>query len=190
MEWRLSPQISAVRKYISQFSENQFQPECWPEPRRRGQCGRRARQISEEPGVAGPRRIPRVAVSPCSTSPALARLLRRQAECPLPSPASPFLPPSHHPSSPSLHLLPEEVTDGPVIWFHSLDWSNTCPPPLGCEGLIPNHESSQRQIWAHMQIRQHRGSSAACSSATRHILPTDQEHQSPLEVPTTKNHEF
>lgn len=35
------------------------------------------------------------------------------------------------PLPPSLHLLPEEVTDGPVIWFHSLDWSNTCPPPLG-----------------------------------------------------------
>lgn len=105
---------------------------------------------------------------------------------PPPPPSS--LPPSHHPSSPSLHLLPEEVTDGPVIWFHSLDWSNTCPPPLGCKGLIPNHASSQRQIWVHMQIRQQRGSSAACSSATRRSLPTDQEHQSPLEVPTTKNH--
>jgi hypothetical protein len=73
--------------------------------------------------------------------------LSRQA-----SPPPRSLPGSRPPSS--LCLLPEEVTDGPVIWFHSLDWSNTCPPPLGHEGLIPNHTRSQRQIQAHMQMRQ------------------------------------
>lgn len=57
------------------------------------------------------------------------------------------------PPPPSLHLLPKEVTDGPVIWFHSLDWSNTCPPPLGCKGLIPNRTGSQRRIRAHMQMQ-------------------------------------
>lgn len=51
-------------------------------------------------------------------------------------------------SLPSLRCLPEEATDGPVIWFHSLDWSNTCPPLWGREGLIPNRARSQRQIWS------------------------------------------
>lgn len=125
---------------------------------------------------------------PCHPAPqplgfAQAGLLRRRASGLSPPPP----PPPRPPSPPSLHLLPEEVTDGPVIWFHSLDWSNTCPPPLGREGLIPNRTSSQRHIRVHMQIGRHRG--AACgSAATRCVLPTNQERQNPLEAPTTKNH--
>ena len=57
---------------------------------------------------------------------------------PLPRlPRRPSLP-SPRPRPPSLHLLPEEVTDGPVIWFHSLDWSNTCPPPPNAQLLEPS----------------------------------------------------
>lgn len=56
--------------------------------------------------------------------------------------------PAPHPAFPSLRRLPEEATDGPVIWFHSLDWSNTCPPLWGQESLIPNRARSQRQIWS------------------------------------------
>lgn len=109
------------------------------------------------------------------------------AEGPLPSPAFFPLPPS--PPPPSLHLLPEEVTDGPVIWFHSLDWSNTCPPPMGREGLILNHTRSQRPTRAHMQIR--RGEERGLH---RHgpnppwSLPANRENQVALQVQTTKNH--
>lgn len=56
--------------------------------------------------------------------------------------------PAPLPSFPSFRRLPEEATDGPVIWFHSLDWSNTCPPLWGQEGLIPNRARSQRRIWS------------------------------------------
>lgn len=56
--------------------------------------------------------------------------------------------PAPLPFLPSLCRLPEEATDGPVIWFHSLDWSNTCPPLWGQEGLIPNRARSQRWIWS------------------------------------------
>lgn len=126
---------SQDRREIDQFSERQLWFDAGPAPRRR--AGGRSVPVRGRGagGCAGGRRIltrlpPALGFHPSQALPSPSRL-------------------SSAPD-PSL-LLPEEVTDGPVIWFHSLDWSNTCPPPLGREGLIPNRTRSQRQIRAHMQ---------------------------------------
>ena len=139
MEYRLSPQISAVRKYISQFSENQFQPECWPEPRRRGLSGRRARRISEEPGVADPRRVPRVAVSPRSTSPA-SRAGRAPQEASRVSSPLPRLPLPPSLPSPVLSLPPPSPRGGDrracnLVPFARLE--QHLPPSPGTRGSHP-----------------------------------------------------